>query len=496
MAYDINNVFYPYLDILDQTYAGSRLIAARIRGTQIYLKDSLNHFKISVEEMGKQIGLEKLKVDGNFDNVEYCRRDAEITYKFMHSMQTYYESFGCKMKTTIGATALNFFNDHFYKYKSPLEAEEIDFCIKGYYGGRTEIFFNKRIEGDIQIYDYNSLYPSVLEQNRFPMLKRRHYTSNPDFSLEGMVHAKVFAPKMHIPYLPLKTKKKLIFPTGTFEGQWTYFEIREAEKLGYKVLKINKALEFKNTFNPFKDLVNGLYRKRVQAQNSGNELLSEALKNILNNLSGKFNQGRGYLRILPFKMETYNSATDKIMGNVILRKVMGNYPRHTNGIWGSYITAYGRHEVNKALYTVLERGGTPIYCDTDAVVFKSDRQIFTDSNELGKLKNEGAKIEQKCGGKIVAAHYKLPKVYCLELSNNKKLYKAKGIPRAQAEDFFVKKKASFRKPVKLKELLRQNLKQAKFLAPNDWVLNEKEFRQKYDKRRVLKNGSTVAHDLK
>lgn len=486
LQYDLINLFREKLSCLEINFVGSRVISATLKNHSLQFRDTLNHWKMSVENMGKRIGLPKLKVkNGNFNDIKYCRRDTEITYKFVMKMKEYYESFGCELKKTIGSTALTYYYKEFgTRPKKPMPENQLEFCLSGYYGGRTEIFFNKPITGNIWYFDINSLYPySML--NKFPLIESSYWTKKPNFNREGMSEVTIVAPKIQIPYLPYRDVEsgRLLFPCGTFRGVYTHFEIRESLHLGYRVSKVHKTLEFRGTCNPFKEFIESLYAKRMQAQSSGDELLSDSFKLIMNNLYGKFGQGRDYQKLIPYNKKTIKNG-DTVYGNMVLRTEIGEYPKHTNGIWSAYTTAYGRHNLYRKFIEVERSGGLLIYGDTDSIIFEAERKIFAESKALGGLKSEG---------EFDYAHFKLPKVYVLRAKKqSQKIYKAKGVPKDKACDFFETGRATYRRPYKIKETLRRNIspKRKIPLIMNYWELTSKDLNQKYDKRKVLASGHT------
>lgn len=492
LQYDLINLFKEKLNALEISFVGSRIISATLKNHTLQFRDTLNHWKISVKEMGKRINLEKLEDDLFNGKVKItkrklmsrCRRDTEITYKFVMSMKKAYESIGCELKMTIGSTALaKFYKDYAVRPKEPMNRAHLEFCLKGYYGGRTEIFFNKPISGNIYYFDINSLYPSCMRK-KFPDPYSGFWTKSPNFESEGMSDITVKAPEIKIPYLPYRDTEsgRLLFPLGTFRGTYTHFEIREAIKLGYKILKIHKSLQFRNTGHYFRDFVESFYAKRLEAQARGDALQSDSFKLIPNNLYGKFAQRNKHESLIPYEKKNLKNG-DVIYGNMVLRVEQGEYPKHTNGIWSAYTTAYGRHEWFNHASKIINNCGLLIYGDTDSVIFEHKNPIFKESKELGGV---------KCEGEFNYAHFKLPKVYVLRLKR-KKFYKAKGVPKAKARDFFEKHRARFRRPYKIKETLRRNLspKRKQKLIMNFWDLTKKELKQKYDKRKVLKSGHTV-----
>ena len=488
VGYDLQNLLGDNLHYAEIFYISSRIISAKIHGTKINFYDTLNHWKISVKEMGERIGIKKIETK-SFNNVKYCQRDSEITWHFVHSMKSHYENIGCELKATIGATTMKLFQNRYYKYpkKRIFTQKQIEFMLKGYYGGRTEIFHNKPIEGNIQYYDFNSLYPSQMLK-AFPRLQNFYFTKKPDLKNEGIAHVKIRSNNSNIPYLPYRSSDRfgLLFPNGVFKGYYTYFELREALKEGYKIEKFYNAFEFSGgTFYPFKDFVSDLYEKRLKAQKQKDSLLSDVYKLLMNNLYGKFAQGNEYTRLVPFNKTHKFKNGDRKMGNMLLKTVKGPYPRHTNVIWSAYVTAYGRHELYQAMKRIELNKGLLIYADTDSVVFESSKNIFCHSKELGMLKLETV---------WDYVHFKLPKMYVVREKLKKTYsYKAKGVPKKHAEEFFIKGRVKFKRPYKIREVLRRNLspKRKIKLKINYWDDTSKVSNKVYDKRIVKSDGSSI-----
>ena len=495
-GYDIQNIFgSENLDLLEILYIDSRVIYAKMKNKDITFYDTLNHWKMSVEEMGKRINLPKLNPGNDFNNPVYCQRDTEITYRFVETMTDKYREIGAEIKATIGSTAMSLFQKKFYKFqrKRIFKKSEIDFMLKGYYGGRTEIFFAKPIEGNIQYFDFNSLYPTQMRKP-MPRLSNFKFTKEIDLNKEGIVHVKVESPGpdvLPIPYLPYRDRNHggLYFLCGRFNGYYTYFELREAQKLGYKIKKVYRAFEFSGgTCLPYFSYVETLYGERLKAQKEGDDLLSDSYKLLLNNLYGKHAQGNEIIKLIPFSTNELKE-TDTVFGSTIIRKEIGKYPLHTNVIWPAYVTAYARHDLYMAMMKVIKNNGILIYCDTDSVIFESEKEIFKSGKNLGELKSEG---------EFEYAHFKLPKLYKLIPKGEKPKYRTKGVPRRVAEEFFEKGRATFQRPYKIREVLRRNLspKRKIKLKANFWDEVTKEIKKKYDKRKVLKKGFTQPITIK
>lgn len=490
LEYDIINLFRDFYGLLHYSYAGSRLISCELKDDKILFLNTFNHWPMSVKKMGERINLPKFEMEHKGESkvtkqvVEYCRRDTEIVGRFVQTMYGTYESIGCRVKSTVASTTLDFFEKSFYpRVTHPFQRDEIDWFHSGYYGGRTEIFFNRPVTGKIHYSDVNSLYPYCLKKYEFPELYDSYEPKTPDFKTAGISELSLYCPQsMDIPYLPNRTTGKLLFPTGYIHGVYTHFEINEAIKLGYRVEHVDRTTQFTGVCRPFTEYVDTIYKKRLEAQESKDDLMQMSYKSLMNNLYGKFAQKNEITSLVPLSHRNMPLPGDVIFGDLVLRKTLGEYPRHANCVWSMYTTAFARHLLYRALIRVTKAGGLLLYCDTDSVVYESSKPILEDSRKLGKFKLEGL---------YQYAHFKLPKLYCLR-GSNVEIYKSKGVPQIAAKEYFNAGRAQYRKPIKLRESLRRNLspKRKHKLVANYWISTDKEISGKYDKRVVLNTGHT------
>ena len=466
LEYDLINLFGPLLDNLCVlTYGGFGLLKGSIYGKPVKFYNTLRHWPLSVEEMGVYLGFPKLPFDPT--NLEYCQRDCEVTYRFISEMMKRYEMMGIEeVKATLPSTALKLFTEKYCKVRWVRDGapDTWNFLSKARYGGRTEIFYTKPVRGTVYEYDLNSSYPWAMKSQRFPNLDTLNTCpKKPDFSKEGVATLTVSAPDMEFPLLPYKEESdsKLLFPVGRFSGTWTYPEIRKALALGYKIEKWHGSIEYQSMESPFAGYIDTLYTWRLREKGK-DELMSYTLKIAMNSTFGKFGE-EGELQVISRGV----------------RHTMRQIPKHSNMIWAAYILAYGRLQLYDCIQKASKKGEV-LYCDTDSVFVRTNKQPFQSSKELGKL---ALKAIHKY------THFKLPKLY--RADDN---YKAKGVPldRRAKEDpqrlkriFFYEGIAEFMKPyrwVEAKKLKEQ---------PNVWREVSKQLTSTYDKRQVLANGKTL-----
>ncbi len=446
--YDLINLFGSWLGWLcTLQYVSSGLMRATWCEGKITFFDTMRHWPASVETMGKTIGLPKLSMPHLGctcdDCIAYCQRDTEITWRFVDEMLSRYRNIGLdQIRSTLPSMALQLFKQFYTKEFHQLTDYQRDFFHKGYYGGRVEVYRTGKIEGKINHYDVNSLFPSVMKDFHYPDLNSLSTTLKPDFEKEGMFEGWVFVPETNYPCLPVRNDE-ILFPYGSLYGTWPYPEIRQLLKDGGKVLRCKEALEFEETENPFIDYVDYCYKKRLE---SDNELDKIIWKLFLNSLYGKFGQSRG-LQII------FNDE----------EKTLEGVAKHANVIWSAYVTSYARLRLLHYLRSV----DTCFYTDTDSL-FTFD--TVPTSMDLGKLKLEGTYSQ---------VEFKGNKLYCLD-----DMPKAKGIPRKMAGDFFRNGKAVFRKPMRFKESRRRGMQ------ANVWHEVEKVDQMSYTKRILKEDGST------
>lgn len=507
MQYDIGNVYRESQEFLSFNLAGSRFISGKVYQERIHFRDVLNVIPgSSVKSLGNMIGLKKIETK-DFNNEKYCQVDTEIVYWAKLNFQKALKKLNIDLRNTAAGTGFA----ALLKMFSPLEFNSLDdeaheFMKQGYYGGRTEVFHTAKLKGEIYSYDIISSYPSVMRDIPLVNTHSGFYTKKPNFKREGMIDLIIECPQdLKIPYLPVRYKddktEKLIFPTGTIRGVYTYFEIREALKLGYTIKKTINALEFaKNYTFKLDKFVDKIFALRQKAKKNKDAVMDYACKIILNASYGKFALGNDRTQLITLDEldKTSGEFSSEIFpNNQVIVKKKTNYMPSTNYLTAAMITAYGRHNLYQYLIKATENGRTLFYCDTDSIFFRGP--AFPDSM-LGK--NLG---DLELQHEISEAHFILPKTYYIKWKSGEKKYKCKGVRGELAELFFTKGFAENMQPLKYVETCRKNFqihaKNKKFASNNAllpfnlWVKKPKSLKSKYDKRELLLHGTTKPINL-
>ena len=451
--YDLINIFGPWIGKLcTLQYVKAGLMRASYREGKITFLDTIRHWPVSVEGMGKIIGLPKLSMPHlgcDCDScIEYCQRDAEITWRYVDAMLQRYEGLGLEtIRSTLPSMAFQLFRK-FYPNEFPVIPDYIKQTMrKGYYGGRVEIYRVGEIDGPVNHYDVNSLFPSVMLDRSYPCVNSIYVTGTPNFQKEGIFEGWINLPHTEFPCLPVRASE-IVFPYGSIYGVWPYPEVRQALEDGGEILSCKQCIEFDEVENPFDSYVRFCYGNRLQ---SVNPIDSAFWKLLLNSLYGKFGSHNEITVI-------YNDE----------EKILTGDSKQANVIWSAYVTSYARLK----LLGYLRSASKNYYTDTDSLFTPDELPVSTD---LGALKLEG--IYSK-------AWFKGNKIYCVD-----GIAKSKGVPKSQALEFFQNGRATYRKPSRLRESRRRGIQ------ANVWNDVSKEFRKDYTKRKITIDGTTEAWNI-
>jgi hypothetical protein len=344
----------------------------------IEFRDSFAILPVSLKQLTIDFDVEhkKLEMDYNLGLndtkfKEYFENDLKGLYEVLARSDDLTNSY------TIASASMKIFLNKFYSIKPSNNSFKIDDIFrKGYYGGRVEIF--KMYGENLHYYDINSLYPSVMYDNKFPLLENYNYRYTNEYipNKLGYYYCRVSVPESeYIPLLPYRAKDgKLLFPSGSWSGWYYSPEVAKAIDLGYDI-KVLKGYTFSNTDYIFKNFVGHYYD--IKKNSSGAKRFIAKL--ILNSLYGKFGQHRDFDNFVI-------SPEAKYMYYPFLNvaKVKGlSYAKYIHSEIAGLITSYARLK----LYSLFEKAGKEhvYYCDTDSII--TSKELNT-SNDLGDIKAE------------------------------------------------------------------------------------------------------------
>lgn len=474
----------------------------------ILFHDTLNHWPASVAKMGDMLGIPK--IDAPFseeegpqeitaDLIRYCERDTEVTFRMVEKMQALYNEMGCELKSSIASSAMDLFRRRYMDDRHvfrQFSRGTIARLRPTYYGGRTEVFKKGRYE-DINIADVNSMYPAVMAQTKIPILGRRTMNNRilniePDepstipCNGEGVAQVTIEIPKKRRPdpgdgisyYPPLPVRlNKVYFPVGKWVGSYTLSELRHAEQCGATIHRVHSCWVWPESDYLFKDYVEDLYQRRLDAKNEAmkegrnpdKDIKSWMYKLFMNALYGKFGMA-GNSVVMATEESTRDGGRWQEMNFGWRRKdekdTQGVY---SNFIWASYITSGARSALHQYLMDY-----EALYTDTDSCFTHSE---IPECGDLGALS-----FQEHCAWIDIRA----PKVY-----QTPDKVKIKGVPQRCVDPgvFDLTQDFVYRKPLRFSEAC------ARSLTPNTWMMVRKRLTLINDKRRFESSGESSPWDI-
>lgn len=393
------------------TKGTTSIISVRTRGNSILFVDSLNWFRESLAETGKRIGLPKLTIDFETCTDEYlslyCHRDVEIELENFKGFIRFLEgNTVSRLCYTIGSTAmaaylLNHYSKSIYIHNNE---QAVNMERDSYKGGRVECYFigEKNYESYF-VLDVNSLYPSVMSNNLYPVKYEKilHNATSDilrDFIKDKAVIAKVLIETDEPAYAV--RRERTIFPIGRFITTLTTPELKYAMLRGH-IKDVGDCVVYEQA-DIFTGYVTRFYTLRKDFKNAEVKQYEELCKLLLNTLYGKFGQkGEVWTKIgncpdEPDRVEEIFYPASNKRGQI--RYLLGEIFELTGHeecfnsfpAIASHVTAYGR----LYLWELIKTAGQEnvFYCDTDSLIVnegglcKLQNQI--DSEVLGKLKTE------------------------------------------------------------------------------------------------------------
>lgn len=371
-----------------------------------------------VEHKKKEIDYNAIS-EVNEELLEYLKYDCIALSEVIEKYQEWPLIKKAGTAFTMASQALKVFQTFLKEEIRSLPDRIDEFIRPAYFGGRTEIFkplFMPDIpspENRLHCFDVNSLYPTVMRENRFPT-NFKYMTDNYDPDVMGVFEATVEVPHdMYIP--PLGTvvniggSDKFIFPVGRFSGKWTTIELEYARSLGVKIISTGQGAVFHDAGYIFKEYIDELYKIR---ENSRKDSVDNVLaKLLMNSCYGRMGLRRDREEIL------FDDGQDGVKLLAEIKKKDGSYIRlatrpknldksFSNVAIALWVTSLSRIYMHK-IY--MQKPEEIYYTDTDSLF---TTHVMESDNKLG-----GVKLEYSADG----ACFLLPKTYLIH--SNEPIFK-------------------------------------------------------------------------
>lgn len=470
LEYDLVNLFgEDRIAELSLRFGKSYLVGAVWTKHNVQFRDTVRHIPLSVKELGEIVGLEKLeRKEGDKENEAYCVRDASITYHTAKYLYDSYAEFGYAPKQTLASTALGIWRDLYWRDDIKLPSDEILRNAKSaYYGGRTEAFAIGEYK-DVVALDVASMFPWAMITKPLPVPwgPFRRVWHGEEITDCGIYRVRV-ASNIGYPFLPVRTSSGTVYPNGQWDGWYVGEELEYAASNGI-AFEVLQGYEFLEQCEPFKGYVKDFYDKKTKSRGHGRL----AYKLLLNALYGKFGQTGDRIVAIPLaNFVKLRRMPDKfrIWNGIAIYQEFGKPPPWGNNVWPAFITSRARIRLNEEIKRIRSRGCTPLYCDTDSIIYLRNgvESVYNrNAMAIGNFEERGRYASIYIAGK---------KEYGLENNGEWEIH-VKGVPKDARKSYLFTGLADFQKPMRLREAIRKASK------PNVWSDYHKERHVNYDKR--------------
>lgn len=390
------------------------IISVRKKNSSIVFLDSMNWFVESLAKTGERIGIPKLQID--FETCTqsylsaYCHRDVKIEIEnFKLFIKFLTANNIARLCYTRGSTAMSAFLLRHYTTKIYIHnnREAIRMERDSYKGGRVECFYIGDLNTEkYYILDVNSLYPTVMRDNDYPVKythisHRCSVTELKRILKRHSVVAKVLIETNEPVYAT--RRYRTLFPTGDFWAVLCTPELKYA--IEHNHLKVVDSLVIYEQATIFRSYVDKFYALRQEFKSAGVAEYEELCKKMLNSLYGKFGQkGENWEKVgdcpnepdreeLCFYFENRHCTKIRyLLGQIFIMTGVGESFDSFPAI-AAHVTAFGR----MYLWSLMQQAGIGnyFYCDTDSLIVNE-----TGFNNLSHLISStglgGLKIDDIC----------------------------------------------------------------------------------------------------
>ena len=449
----------------------------KYKGKVLRFRDSMLILPASLKSLTYSFDVVHKKLEMDYDIGIDDSRFKDYFANDLYGLYEVLEASGLTSKLTIASNALSVFRSIFYTDKMERNSDDFENLFrKGYKGGRTEIF--KMRGKDLNYYDINSLYPSVMYDFKYPLPIKDNFKKVSEFHPDklGYYYIDAEIKDLKIPVLFYSMNGKFCFPVGKFQGFYYTPEINKAIEMGYKI-NVHFGYEFIKTDYLFRGYVEHFYK--IKSESSGAK--KAIAKLMLNSLYGKFGQRRN--------MEVNSFINDGTVSNMNynIKKYWDEKSDFIHPEIVGLVTSYARVR----LYELFQKAGLDkiYYCDTDSIITDT---VLPTSSRLGDIK-----LEDKISEFIALA----PKLYSYKNTSGDILIKSKGFKSEQFSfaDFEAGLSGNTDKFIENRERLasfKERFKRKAVTQFSDLIQAKKRLRVLYDKRKIIDGYDTIPLEAK
>lgn len=382
----------------------------------------------------KDCNIKKLKIDPcylNWTLFDYLKLYAKVDVEILLNVLIKFYKFLSKLNInmnhycySISYISILYFKKFHKLNVLKLAQRDSDLIRRGYFGGRCEVFGNKKSLERVFYFDFRGMYTSVMQES-IPYGNYKYEQDPETIDLPGFYSISCNV-KSFLPILPLK-KNKLVFPEGAVSGIFWHEEIKCALDLNeVSDLKIYYRLVPHNYDQLLKDFSQSL--DKMRSESNFNEVICKIIANALyGRLGMSDNYKSEYLdlqKLIKFHSNIKNSAEfeELNLNEFIVQKTNKRKILYANVGIAASITSKARIKLARAMHEVIETGGRLLYCDTDSIFAAYDSNDF----EIRLPVNDIILKNKLKYGNLIDAIFIAPKTYGLKFQKHD-LIKIKGI---------------------------------------------------------------------
>ena len=378
-----------------------------------------NFMGLSVEKMGKLLGIPKYEVDFKTATDEqlkqHCKVDVIIIKTMFERWLDYTQRCNMgKFRNTRSSQALTAFRSKFMSHKIYIHSNENTIKLErdSYFGGRTECYYKGTIKNrTIYKLDINSQYPYVMSNYQYPV---RLLWSGKCSSIKRLAeHLKKYAVTARVyigleqPIVPKRIDGHTCFPIGEFDCVVSTETLKRLLKSN-SILKVGEIAVY-DTASIFRDYMSFFGKEKEQFSKQEDTFGREMAKYFMNCLYGKWGQHKETVVYVeesnPYivKTETTVNLDTGYRGRIVTYGGLTTFYEDRGEIGTNSFVAIAAHVTENARfllwdYMVIAGRKNVFYCDTDSLFVnvtgyrKLKKHIHP--NKIGKLKIEAT--TRKC----------------------------------------------------------------------------------------------------
>lgn len=423
---------------------GATIIKGVYRGKRINFIDTCNYFRGSVDSIGQSIGLHKQPMpsacDGEKSWYAYCLRDVEIIETAVCELMREWRANDLgNWQPTIASLAFSAYRHRFMSRPIVCHGDTDATSVErdAYFDGRTQPFYLGRIghqadlfpsgtgqglctnegsiDGPAYSVDINSLYPSVMRGNDYPVEAVADSAGRPiiwqppslewlDDQIKEYLCVAMVGLSTDVDWYPYRSPNGTIYPVGNFYTTLCTPEFSLARNSGH--IKTCQAVILYHKHDIFTTWIDYWWGRKRDAEQHSNPVRREVCKTLLNSLGGKFAQRERYWRnTIRFPVDkpwTSWPARDTQRNQIVSLRGIGQccqmlcdsgLARHALVSTAAHINSYARVRMHHDRQKLPEK--SLIYLANDGLIVTQSgidclrAENTIDTGELGHYRTEG-----------------------------------------------------------------------------------------------------------